>query len=304
MSVRLLLMSLLSTSGVAQAAAISWNTPFDVVTPAAILNAGVTVDAYNATPHTTANVVVHQVDFLSGTSIFGQTYPNTPLDIYSTGYRSLNTLLSGFDHSVNTVEVIQVGSSWLNPRELYAVQLFYTDVRSCCLGRRMTFDDRQGNAVTLRGDGSAPGTGSFGESVVGYFIADGVSQDLRVDGNGIEVHITGYQVRHIPRGTIVPPAPATGGGAPVEFDVLGLQPGDEVVIISGHGVGASAVSGCPGVSTGLRRPLVVGQATADGAGVATVTRSMPGWMSGQRVFMQAVRPATCEVFDVLALDIQ
>ncbi|HMV67764.1 MAG TPA: hypothetical protein PKA64_13025, partial [Myxococcota bacterium] len=248
-------------AGVAEAAQIRWNAPFDVYTPAAVLNSGVTVDAYNATPFTTANVAIHGVDFASGTAIFGQTYPNTPLDGLSTGYRDLDVLLGGFDHSANMSDVIQIGAGRLTPQGLYAVQVFYTDIRSCCLGRAMTFDDRQGHAVTIGGGGGR----SFGQSAIGYFLATGTSEDLLLQGNGVESHITGYQVRRIPEGTIVPQTPPTGG-ARADFDVLGLTAGDDVVLVGGRAVGQTPVPGCPGASVGLQRPIVLGRATAGASG--------------------------------------
>lgn len=294
---------LLSALSVAQAAPIAWNTPFDVFTPAAVLNTGLTVQAYNSTPHTTANVLLHQVDFVSGIAIFGQGYPNTPLDGYTTGYPDLDLLLGGFDHSSSPSEVIAVGGGRLNRGDLYAVQVFYTDLRSCCLGRVMTFGDGLGHDVMVRGDGPAPGRGSFGQSVIGYFVADGPTQDLHIDGNGVEVHITGFQVRRLREGTIVPATPPTGG-ARAEFDVVGLQPGDDVVLVASHGQGRTAVPGCPGAAVGLQRPIVLGRSTANAAGLATVTGAVPAVLSGRQVYLQAVRLASCDVFDLLPLDVQ
>jgi hypothetical protein len=151
-----MLTALLAAS--ALAAPITWEAPADTRSAGDILNVGSTVDILNASQNSEL-AVLNNVAFPPGTDLFGQQFPNRPLDGNTTGDAALDALLDTFDHGNASTASIEIGGGNLQVGQRYAVQVFFTDLRSCCGGRTMTFSDGLGNAVSVDGSG---GSGSFG----------------------------------------------------------------------------------------------------------------------------------------------
>ncbi|MCB9689420.1 MAG: hypothetical protein H6735_30565 [Alphaproteobacteria bacterium] len=90
------------------------------------------------------------------------------------------------------------------------------------------------------------------------------------------------------------PAPGVAG-VPNTWEVAGAQPGDRVFLVAGSTLGQTRVPGCVGVTVALDTLGLVGNATADAGGVATIAVSVPPAAGGQTAWFQAVAPAECVV---------
>jgi len=174
------------------AASITWDPVSDTTDPAVIITDGSLVEAINGS-RTAGVVTVNGVNFSPSDTLL-------PTNAASVALSSQTTLDPGFDELLNTVEFgggtatsITVGGGALVSGQTYTIQVFFTDLRSCCSGRVMTYGDGEGNTVDVTASG-VPGT--FGQFATGTFIADGTNQTLSLTANGFgNVHINGYQVR-------------------------------------------------------------------------------------------------------------
>ena len=185
---------ILSTALIAPgtAASITWDPVADTTDPTVIITDGSLVEAINGSG-AAGVVTVNGVNFSPSDTLL-------PTNAASVALSSQTTLDPGLDDLLNTVEFgggtatsITVGGGALVSGQTYTIQVFFTDLRSCCSGRVMTYGDGEGNTVDVTASG-APGT--FGQFATGTFIADGTNQTLSLTANGFgNVHINGYQVR-------------------------------------------------------------------------------------------------------------
>ena len=185
---------ILSTALIAPgtAASITWDPVADTTDPSVIITDGSLVGAINGSG-AAGVVTVNGVNFSPSDTLL-------PTNAASVALSSQTTLDPGLDDLLNTVEFgggtatsITVGGGALVSGQTYTIQVFFTDLRSCCSGRVMTYGDGEGNTVDVTASG-APGT--FGQFATGTFIADGTNQTLSLTANGFgNVHINGYQVR-------------------------------------------------------------------------------------------------------------
>ena len=174
------------------AASITWDPVADTTDPTVIITDGSLVGAINGSG-AAGVVTVNGVNFSPSDTLL-------PTNAASVALSSQTTLDPGLDDLLNTVEFgggtatsITVGGGALVSGQTYTIQVFFTDLRSCCSGRVMTYGDGEGNTVDVTASG-APGT--FGQFATGTFIADGTNQTLSLTANGFgNVHINGYQVR-------------------------------------------------------------------------------------------------------------
>ena len=174
------------------AASITWDPVADTTDPAVVITDGSLVEAINGS-RTAGVVTVNGVNFSPSDTLL-------PTNAASVALSSQTTLDPGLDELLNTVEFgggtatsITVGGGALVSGQTYTIQVFFTDLRSCCSGRVMTYGDGEGNTVDITASG-VPGT--FGQFATGTFIADGTNQTLSLTANGFgNVHINGYQVR-------------------------------------------------------------------------------------------------------------
>lgn len=174
------------------AASITWDPVADTTDPTVIITDGSLVEAINGSG-AAGVVTVNGVNFSPSDTLL-------PTNAASVALSSQTTLDPGLDDLLNTVEFgggtatsITVGGGALVSGQTYTIQVFFTDLRSCCSGRVMTYGDGEGNTVDITASG-VPGT--FGQFATGTFIAGGTNQTLSLTANGFgNVHINGYQIR-------------------------------------------------------------------------------------------------------------
>lgn len=75
--------------------------------------------------------------------------------------------------------------------------------------------------------------------------------------------------------------------------VIGATPGNRVHFAYAFGLGSTPIPGCPGTSSVLEAPALIGSAFADADGVASLAVYVPGAAVGLTVHLQAVDPETC-----------
>lgn len=179
-------------ASICPAAPIAWDPVLDTADPTVIITDGVLVEAINGS--SAAGVVTaNGVNFSPSNTLL----PNGAASVALSGQTTLDT---GLDDLLNTVEFgggtatsITVGGGALVSGQTYSIQIFFTDLRTCCSGRVMTYGDGEGNTVDVTASGAA---GTFGQFATGTFVADGPSQTLSLTANGFgNVHINGYQIR-------------------------------------------------------------------------------------------------------------
>jgi len=173
-------------------APITWDPVADTASPTVILTDGILVEAINGSA-AAGVVTANGVNFSPSDSLLPNTAASVALSGQVTLDQGLNELLNNVEFGGGTATSITVGGGALVTGQSYSIQIFFTDLRTCCSGRVMTYGDGEGNAVDVTAAG-APGT--FGQYTTGAFIADGPSQTLSLTANGFgNVHMNGYQIR-------------------------------------------------------------------------------------------------------------
>lgn len=174
------------------AAPITWEAAIDTSNPTVVITTGALVEAINASA-TPGAVTVNDVTFSQSDTLLPLTAADTALGAFESIDPGLDELLNNVDYGGGTSTSITVGNGSLVIGQSYLIQIFFTDLRSCCSSRVMTYGDGLGNGVNVIASG-APGT--FGQNATGTFVADGTTQTISLVSNGFgNVHINGYQIR-------------------------------------------------------------------------------------------------------------
>ncbi|YCM46518.1 CotH kinase family protein [Verrucomicrobiaceae bacterium 227] len=174
------------------AAPITWETATDTTNPTVVLTTGALVEAINASS-TPGAVTVNDVTFSQSDTLLPLTAAASALGAFESIDPGLDELLNTVDYGGGTSTSITVGNGSLVIGQSYLIQIFFTDLRTCCSSRVMTYGDGLGNNVNVTASG-APGT--FGQNATGSFVADSTSQTISLVANGFgNVHINGYQIR-------------------------------------------------------------------------------------------------------------
>lgn len=179
-------------SSMAMSAPILWGAAQDTAGALDVLSAGSLVEARNAGPANSGSVTVNGVTFVNTDALLPLSAGGVnPLNGSSSGNASYDQLLDTFDYGGGVATSLSIGGGSLLTGSSYSLQVWFTDLRSCCSGRNMTFGDGQGSNVNLNATG-----GRLGQFAVGQFTADAGSQTLALASNGFSnVHLTAYQIR-------------------------------------------------------------------------------------------------------------
>jgi len=254
----------------ASAAPIQWSPAIDIVDPSAVVTDGALLEAVNGSSMGGA-VTVNGVTFTASDTLL----PNTAASVALSGQ---STLDPGLDELLNTVEFgggtstsFTVGGGSLVAGQSYLIQVFFTDLRSCCSARIMTYGDGAGNVADVGAFGAA---GTFGQSATGTFVADGTEQTLSIStSNAGNVHINGYQIRSafpvpdIESFTATPALISSGESSTLSWQV---SDADSVQINGGIGV-VDAVTGTASVSPAETTTYVMTATNGGGTVTAEVT---------------------------------
>ena len=174
------------------AAPISWEPAADIVDPTSVNTTGSLVEAINGTGGN-GDVTVNGVDFAPSNTLLSSNAASVALSGQSTLDTGLDELLNNVEFGGGTSTSIMVGGGSLVIGQSYSIQIFFTDLRSCCGGRVMTYGDDEGNTVDVTASGTQ---GTFGQFTTGTFVADSTSQTISLAANGFgNAHINGYQIR-------------------------------------------------------------------------------------------------------------
>ncbi|MGC6567836.1 MAG: CotH kinase family protein [Akkermansiaceae bacterium] len=237
---------------VLQAAPIVWEASADTVDPSSVLTVGSLVEAVNGTGNG-GNVTVNGVGFSPSDSLLSSPAANVALSAQSTLDPGLDSLLNSVDFGGGTSTSITVGGGALVPGQAYVIQVFFTDLRSCCSGRVMTYGDNEGNTVDVAASG---GLGSFGQFATGAFVADGPSQTITLATNGFgNAHLNAYQIRSAtPLPEIVefsasPSLISNGESTSLSWQVAGAEVVEINRGIGSVNVGAGTLLVSPGATT-------------------------------------------------------
>lgn len=188
--------------GQLSATTINWGVAQNSTAATDVLNTGTTVDAINATSTgNVGSVTVNGVTF-TNSSILPNNTGSSFLVGNTTGDANYDALLDTLDFGGGTATSINVGAGSLVAGNDYSIQVWFTDLRSCCSNRTMTYGDGMGNTVNVHAS-----LGGLGQYAIGTFTAGGTSQTLSLTTNNFgNAHISAYQVRETPP---VIPEPAT-----------------------------------------------------------------------------------------------
>ena len=252
------------------AAPITWDPAEDTVDPTTILTTGSLVEAINGTA-AAGVVTVNGVNFSPSNTLLPNSAASVALDGQTTLDPPLDDLLNTVEFGGGTSTSITVGGGSLVVGQSYAIQIFFTDLRSCCSGRVMTYGDGEGNTVDVTASG-APGT--FGQFATGTFVADDTSQTISLVANGFgNVHINGYQIRsafplpEVDSFTATPSLIASGESTTLDWQITG---GDTAEINNGVG-SISAASGSLLVSPTTTTTYILTATNGGGSVISEVT---------------------------------
>lgn len=191
-------------SSLAMSAPIIWGSAQNTTGALDVLTSGSLVEAFNA-GSSAGPVTVNGVTFANTDALLPLTTTQNMLNGANSGDAGYNQLLNTVDFGGGVSTSLSIGGGNLLAGSNYLLQVWFTDLRTCCSGRNMIFGDGLGGNVTI----NAAGAG-LGQFAVGQFTASAASQTLALiqGGNFANVHLTGYQVRMLEDVNPVPvPAP-------------------------------------------------------------------------------------------------
>ncbi|MFC5051254.1 PEP-CTERM sorting domain-containing protein [Rubritalea spongiae] len=182
-------------AGATQAATITWTGFKTTGDPTDVLNAGTTVEAFNAT-NDTGNVTVNGVTFTNTDTLLSNGAGPFFTDFTSSdpGYQAL---LETTDFAPNTGATFTRSFSGLTTGQEYAIQYWF--VANNVTTRTMTVT-ASGTSTTGSGDLilNANGNGTDLNSAIGTFTADAATQDFTIISSANGVRITALQLRAVP----------------------------------------------------------------------------------------------------------
>ena len=172
----------------ASAATISWDAAVINTTAADIITDGslhIAVDAASSNDNT-----VNGVTFVGGNPLVQNAEGSfwTQAGV-TTGDAGLDDLLNSHSYTGGNPSLASFDINSLTVGDSYAIQIIAVgDTRGCCAARTQNYDGGGGISADL--------TRSDPASVVGFFVADGVTQTITVNGSQ-DGGLSGYQVRNV-----------------------------------------------------------------------------------------------------------
>ena len=173
----------------ASAATISWDAAVINTTAADIITDGslhIAVDAASSNDNT-----INGVTFVGGNPLVSNAEGNfwTGAGVNTTGDAGLDDLLNSHSYTGGTPSLASFDINSLTVGDSYAIQIIAVgDTRGCCGTRTQNYDGGGGISADL--------TRSDPASVVGFFVADGLTQTINVNGSQ-DGGLSGYQVRNV-----------------------------------------------------------------------------------------------------------
>ena len=122
-------------------APITWSGAQSTTGATDVVVSGNLIEAVNAGPSSVGSVTVNGVVFANSAALLPQSTATNPLSGASTRDANYDLLLGRFDFGGGTSQSLNIGGGNLLSGMNYIVQVWYTDLRSCCSGRTMTFGD-------------------------------------------------------------------------------------------------------------------------------------------------------------------
>jgi len=171
----------------------------------------------------------------------------------------------------------------------------------------VSFTDASTGNITSRLWSFGDGATSTAQNPTHSYAAGTFTVSLTVNGPGGSDTETKVNLINVgpPQGgdrlVLANPSPGRAGVAN-SFVVSGARPGATVGVFSGLVPGSTLRSfgNCGALPIGLASPFrLVGQARANGAGIATIVATPPATTAGKRFHFQAVEPASCRTSNMV-----
>jgi PKD repeat protein len=172
----------------------------------------------------------------------------------------------------------------------------------------VSFTDTSSGDITSRLWDFGDGATSALQNPTHSYAAGTYTVSLTVSGPGgmdTETKINLIAVANPPGGdglTLANPVPGTAG-VPNSYVVTNATPGRVVGVYTSLQLGAAVVNlgSCGGIPLGLARPIrLIGRATANGAGIATIVATPPAGAAGRTFHAQAVEPFSCRSSNIVS----
>lgn len=180
-------------ASLAAAAPITWDAAQDTVDEFDVITTGELMEALNGATTGSGSLLVNGVSFANTNSLLPNGGFAAALDGSTSGDAGYDSLLNSFVFGGGTSLDLTIGGGALTAGNQYLLQVWFTDLRTCCSGRDMTFGDGEGSSVNVNASGAG-----LGQYAVGEFTASGGSQTLSLAANGFtNVHLSAYQLREL-----------------------------------------------------------------------------------------------------------
>ena len=178
----------LALTTVARAADVLWDSPQPITGPGDIIADGDLIAAVNEGNST----LVVDPGGLNLTFAAGNDFPNSPFNSgnLGSGDAAFDSVLNQADWGGTGANPHSFAIGGLDVGDTYDIQMFVSDIRSCCNGRSMQITGGANTANVYMGDNA--GSPSAPQYVVGTFTADATSQSFSFLGT----HPSAGNLRH------------------------------------------------------------------------------------------------------------
>ena len=99
---------------------------------------------------------------------------------------------------------------------------------------------------------------------------------------------------------LVTTTPAPAAGVNVLFEASQLTPGGQVYLAASLNRGSTAIPACPGLTSDLRAPTVIGSGSATRSGTFSTAITIPATLAGRTIYVQAFDRSGCRLSELNA----